>query len=107
MKRNRPYPHFKFPDEIQIGYTKMKDSDCRWFGVPAGSYELRTLNYSWFPTQSIMGVIDGKFSDTNKIGAHISGNMGSAGIAVTNIDKAIQLLSSAGYSITEVVPITD
>lgn len=95
--RVRPYPHFKFPDEITIAYSLLSDSDCTWFNLVKGSYELRCTNYGWFPTETIMGVIKSNYSDTHKIGAQISGNMGTASIAVTDINKALELLQLAGY----------
>jgi hypothetical protein len=104
-KRIRPYPHFKFPDEVEIGYKLLSGKECEWFGVPYGSYDLTCLNYGWFPTGEIMGVIKGNYSDTHKIGATISGNMGTRSIAVVNIDKATQLLNEAGYK--KIVRLTD
>jgi len=97
----RPYPHFKFPHEIFISVKLLSDNECHWYNVPVGSYELHTDNYGWFPTEIIMGVIAGRFSDTYNIGATISGNMGSMNIAVKDKDKAIQLLKDAGYNVID------
>lgn len=75
----------------------LPDDDCKWYGVPVGSYR---LNYpKWFPTEAVMGVVNGRYTDTHKIGAKISGNMGSANIAVLDIDKATKLLTDAGYTV--------
>ena len=98
-KLTRPYPHFKFPNEIIIEVKKLSDKDCQWFGVALGSYELRCTNYGWFPNDGLMGVIDGKYEDTKGTGAKISGNMGTAGIAATNLPLCIELLTKAGYTL--------
>lgn len=96
-ERTRPFPHYKFPDEIEIEYEKLDDDSCSWHNLSKGSCSLRTINYGWFPTDVLMGVVDGKYADTNKIGATISGNMGTAGMGVFDIVKAIELLNAAGY----------
>lgn len=98
MNRNRPYPHFKFPDEISIEYFPLDESGCKWHNVKLNSYEIRCTNYGWFPTGVLMGTINGKYADTNNIGANIGGNLGTAGIAVVNIQAAIALLNAAGYN---------
>lgn len=107
MKRNRPYPHFKFPDEINIEYFLMSETACMWHNVPNGSYEIRCSNYGWFPTNVLMGTnAKGNFTDTNNIGANIGGNMGTAGMAVMNIKQTIKMLNEAGYnSVKESLPI--
>ena len=97
----RPYPHYLFPNEINISYKKLTESECKWFNVPQGSWDLTTANYGWLPTNIIMGVVDRRFVDTNNLGANISGNMGTASIAVVNIEKAISMLKSEGYNIIE------
>lgn len=97
--RVRPYPHFKFPDEIVISFKRLDQSACDWHGVKQGSYELRCDNYGWFPTDILMGVVNRKYCDTRNIGAKISGNMGTAGISVIDIDLALQLLKESGYNI--------
>jgi hypothetical protein len=77
--------------------SKLPDDDCKWYGVPVGSYR---LNYPrWFPTEAIMGVVNGRYTDTFNIGAKISGNMGSANIAVLDLNKATKLLTDAGYTV--------
>ena len=100
MNRSRPYPHFKYPDEITIQVKKLTEKDCQWFSVPFGSYELTTINYGWFPSDAIMGVIEGKYEDTNGIGAAIRGNLGSASIAVLDAIKATELLKAQGYNVS-------
>lgn len=95
----RPYPHFKFPNEIIISVTKMTESECQWHNVKKDSYEFRCINYGWFPTEIVMGVINGKFSDTNKIGADNGNNLGTAGIAIIDKDTAIKMLKDKGYNI--------
>lgn len=95
----RPYAHYKFPHEIIISIEKLDTNACRWYGVPIGSYAFRCTNYGWFPTEVLMGTIKGKFSDTNELGATISGNLGSGSLAVKNKDKAIQMLQEKGYSV--------
>lgn len=97
--RIRPYPHYKFPDEVIIKYGLLKESDCKWFNLPLGSYQMWCVNYGWFPTNSLMGVIKGKFEDTNKIGAKLSGNMGSMSIAVIDVNTAIAMLKKEGFNI--------
>ena len=97
--RRRPYPHYKFPDEITIAYSAMNETDCKWHNVPLNSYDLRCINYGWFPTDILMGVINGKYADTKNIGATIGGNMGTASLAVRNIETAIELLKANGYNI--------
>lgn len=96
-KRVRPYPHYKFPDEIEIRYKKLSESECSWYGIKLGSYEIFCANYGWFPTEAVMGVINRQYADTNNIGANISGNLGTRGMAVMDIKKAVNLLNSAGY----------
>jgi hypothetical protein len=98
MNRTRPYPHYKFPDEITIEAALLTDDSCSWYKVPHGSYELRCINYGWFPTEVVMTVNKGKYEDGYNIGASISGTMGTSSIAVTNIDKAIEMLKMAGYT---------
>lgn len=39
VNNNRPYPHFKFPNEIYIRISKMSETDCQWHNVNLGSYE--------------------------------------------------------------------
>lgn len=81
----------------KITVSKLPDDDCKWYGVPVGSYRLHYPK--WFPTEAVMGVVNGRYSDTNKIGAKISGNMGSANIAVLDVDSAIKLLKQSGYEV--------
>lgn len=97
--KKRPYPHFKFPNEINISYKEMTESECQWFNVPKGSFQLTTTNYGWFPTQVLMGVVDGKFKDTKGIGATIGGNMGTMSLAVKNLKESLTLLKKEGYNI--------
>lgn len=94
--RERPYPHFKYHDEMIIACKKMTEQEASWYNALPDSYGLRVTNYGWFPTEIIMGVIKGRYEDTRKIGATISGNMGSAGLAVTDYKEACRLLSEAG-----------
>lgn len=81
----------------KVTVSKLPDDDCKWYGVPVGSYKLHYPK--WFPTEAVMGVVNGKYSDTHNIGAKISGNMGTANIAVLDADKAIKLLQDAGYQV--------
>jgi hypothetical protein len=46
-----------------------------------------------------MGVKDGKFTDSNNLGITISGNMGTASIALTNAREAVIMLQNLGYNI--------
>lgn len=96
-KAKRPYPHYKFPHEIEIVYSVLSASQCHWLNVPEQSYDLMCSNYSWFPTDAIMTVKNGKYVDSYNIGAVISGNMGTASIAVRDINRAIELLNKKGY----------
>ena len=78
----------------------MTDVECGWHNVPKGSYSLRCTNYGWFPTEVLMGTDErGRFADTCNIGANIGGNLGSASIAVLDLEKAIAVLSSSGYNV--------
>lgn len=95
----RPFPHFKFPFEIEISVEKMDDEKCKWFSAPAGSSMLTTTNYGWFPTNVLMGVVKGIYSDTKKIGASIDGNLGTQSMTVIDTNTAIDLLTKAGYKI--------
>lgn len=97
--RVRPYPHFLFPDEVTISVSKMSPDSCKWHSVAAGSYELRCVNYGWFPAELLMGTVKRYYSDTLNIGATISGNMGTASIAVVDVDTAVSILKSKGYNI--------
>lgn len=97
LKAKRPYPHYKFPHEIEICYKQMTEKECDWYGVPTGSYDLRCTNYGWFPTGVLATVVKGKYTDGHGIGLSISGNMGSAAIAVTDLNGALKLLHAAGY----------
>lgn len=96
---NRPYPHFKFPFEITIEVSKMSDKHCLWHSVALNSWEFRCINYGWFPSDVLMGVVNRMYEDTNKIGANIGRNLGTASIAVLDKNKAIELLTKAGYNI--------
>lgn len=98
-ERIRPFPHYKFPDEIIIECKKMTDDECSWYNAKKGSYGLRTTNYGWFPTDVLMGVVNNTYTDTKGIGATISGNLGTAGMAVLNITTACELLKEAGYNV--------
>ena len=99
MNRTRPYPHYKFPDEITIEAKLLPENECKWFGVPIDSYALRCTNYGWFPTEVITTVQKGKYVDGHNIGVTITGNMGSASIAVKDVPAAIKMLSAAGYNV--------
>lgn len=99
--RKRPTAHFKFPDEIIISYYIMTENECRWHGTAPNSYHIGCENYGWFPVDILMGTVKGYYSDTNGIGANIAGNMGTAGIAVINIDKAVEMLIAKGYTVKE------
>jgi len=98
-KQNRPYPHFKFPNEITISVNKMSDKSIEWHGVKPNSYEFRCTNYGWFPTEIVMGVQKNTYIDNKGLGAVISGNMGTASIAIVDAREAIILLQNAGYNI--------
>lgn len=98
-ERARPYPHYLFNDEIIAEVKPMKSSDCGWYGVKTGSYEITCKNYGWFPTEILCGVVNGKYTDTNNLGVTISGNMGSRSIAVIKIDEAIEMLKATGMKI--------
>lgn len=79
----------KKPKTFKYEIKKLSDSEVQWFGR---KYLIRVTNYGWFPTDKLMGVVNGRYSDTNNIGAKNTGNMGSATIGVENINKAKQLL---------------
>lgn len=95
----RPFPHFKHPHEIEIIYEVIPYEDCAWYNVPSPSHKLTCTNYGWFPMAILMTIEDGKYIDGMGIGATISGTMGSASIAVTDINRAIELLTAARYNV--------
>lgn len=97
--RNRPYPHFKYPDEILIEVSPMTNEKCQWHNVQKGSFIFTCKNYGWFPTGIVMGVVNKFFTDTNNIGANIGSNLGSRSISIIDKDKAIKMLKKAGYNI--------
>ena len=99
IKAVRPYPHYKFPHEIQIKAEKLDNDGCAWYGGQPGSYILRCINYGWFPTEALMTVTNGKFADGNNIGAVISGNCGAVSLVVKDYLKAIAMLKKQGYQI--------
>ena len=99
--KKRPYPHFKYPNEITIEVKPMTDSECQWHNVQKGSYEFSCINYGWFPSNVVMGVINKKYEDTYKIGANIGSNLGTRSIAIFNKDVAIKMLKEAGYNVIE------
>jgi hypothetical protein len=77
----------------------MSEKEANWFSVMPDSYEFRCTNYGWFPTDVIMTVSQHKYTDSNNLGITISGNMGTASIAIKNAREAISLLQNAGYNI--------
>jgi len=97
--RPRPYPHYKYPDEIEIQVKPMSIDQCKWHSVKQGSFELRTINYGWFPTEAVMGVVNRFYEDTHGIGADIGRNLGSAAITVVDVEKAKQMLIEQGYKL--------
>ena len=98
VDKKRPYPHYKFPSEVNIEYLAMTDDKCKWHNVPLGSNAIRCVHYGWFPTGVLMGTVKGWFTDTHNIGANIGNNMGTASISVVNIKEAIKMLNDAGYN---------
>lgn len=102
-KRVRPTAHFLFPDEINIVFTKMSDSDCIWHNVPAGSYHGYTANYGWFPTSLVAGVVNHRFDPNTELSKHSgyidSCNLGTMGHAFLHIDNAIKILTDKGYNV--------
>lgn len=79
----------KKPKKLLFEIEKLDAEQKNWFG---SSYLIRCINYSFFPTDKLMGVVKGRYSDTNNIGALNTGNMGSATIGVENIIKAKKIL---------------
>lgn len=79
----------KKPTKLLFEIEKLNSSQKNWFG---SSYLIRCTNYSFFPTNKLMGVVKGRYSDTNNIGAYNGGSMGSATIGVENIKEAKKLL---------------
>lgn len=78
------------PKVFEYEIEKLSESDREWFGV---EYLIRCINYSWFPTEKIMGVKNGRYIDSHNIGAKTTGNMGTASMGVRDIDKAKKLLN--------------
>ncbi len=105
MKRTRPYPHFKFPDEIDIVLEILTEDKMTWFGANKPSYTARTANYGWFPTEILMGVtgkiFDHKHEKSIHNGASIGISLGTASILVTmeKANNAMQTLRDAGYNV--------
>lgn len=103
-KRKRPTPHHLFPDEINIVFTKMSDSDCEWHKVPKGSFRGYTANYGWFPTSLIAGVINHRFSPNTEFSKHTgwvdSVNLGTMGHAFAHIENVMQILADKGYNVS-------
>ena len=81
--------HQKKPIQYAYSIKKLDLDNKNWYG---SSYLITVTNCGWFPADKLMGVVKGRYKDTNKIGAKITGNMGSATIGVENINKAKQLL---------------
>ena len=77
------------PKVFEYEIKKLSNSEKEWFGT---EYLIRCTNYSWFPTEKIMGVKNRIFVDSHNIGAKITGNMGSATIGVNDIEKAKKIL---------------
>ncbi len=105
--RKRPFPHFKFPDEITISFEEIPKESLSWYGAKEPSYNVHCTNYGWFPTEILMGVTKGKFDQHHEKslihGASIGNNLGSAGIMVKKdkIQDAIDTLRKVGYQIQE------
>lgn len=102
--RKRPFPHFKFPDEINIEIKRIPDESCSWYGVPKGSYEARCTNHGWFPTELVAGVFKGRYTQGYGIsidsGYLDNRNLGTMGNAFDNCDKVAKILIDKGYNVT-------
>lgn len=82
-----------------IHYYQLNQEELDWLGFNSieTRYMLKAIGKNWFPTEILMGTINGKFHDTNNIGASVKG-VGSMNITLTNIKKAIKLLTDKGYT---------
>jgi hypothetical protein len=70
-------------------------SDADWYGVTKDHVLLTIEGLGWFPTAKIAGVNQkGIFYDKYGIGMRIHGNLGSASIAVMDLERSIKLLES-------------
>lgn len=82
-----------------ITIKKASKEECAWYGLTDNSYICDSLNYKWFPTSILMGVVKGKYEDTNNLGCQIKGSMGSFSLGVVDVERVSQLLIDAGYHI--------
>lgn len=72
---------------------KLNKDEAKWYGVTEEHFLISIENKNWFPTKKIAGVNKhGKFYDKHNIGLHIGGNMGSAYVAVKDLEKTRKLL---------------
>ena len=104
--RIRPYPHYKFPDEIIITYTLLSDSERQWYGgLSYKTYIVGCENYGWFPTEILMGITNHKFDSKHpkslKHGASIGVNTGTMNILVEayGLEETIKTLKENGYNV--------
>jgi len=104
--RKRPYPHFKYPDEINISVEKLESKEAAWYGTTQKVAKLTTTNYGWFPVEVVAGIKHSRFdaaTDLSKKNGWIVGN-GSLGTTSTlilqdKLDVCIATLRKAGYNI--------
>lgn len=79
------------PKKFKFEIIKLDAESKDWYGA---SYLIRCTNYSWFPTEMLMGIHPkGRYYDQWGIGARITGNMGSAAVGVEDITAAKKLLN--------------
>lgn len=77
------------PTKFEYSIEDLSESDQSWFGT---RYMLRVTNYSWFPTDKLMTVVNGRYTDGHGIGATNGRNMGSASIGVRDVETAKKML---------------
>lgn len=105
MERKRPYPHFKFPDEITVSIKPIPKENRNWFARNENKdwYFLRTENYGWFPTEILMGVTEGVFNPKHKKsvkhGTYNGWNTGTATIITTKPKQCAETLTKKGYTV--------
>lgn len=87
----------------KITIKKVPLKDCLWHGVKKGSY-MGTSENGFFPTRLIYGITKGMFDENHeyskKYGAQrISGNMGTATKAFTNLEEVVKILTENNFEI--------
>jgi len=86
-------------EKTYIEIQKATEKDCNWYGLKPNSYILTIHPFQWFPSDLLCTVVNGRYEDGHNIGVTISGNLGSAGIGVVNLEAATEMLRAKGYEV--------